>query len=168
MKQFIKSLAPAALLGVLMGPGVAQDIGDLSAEIGAIERGFWTRPVSNLMIIDGSVLEIHQNYITVVEWSEPGVPARVVSDTQIWRLPLDGLDRVDIIHQPGAVLLEGEDQDTYCPLTVAQFSCDSSDLDCDQSPKFYTCRYNKDELLSLLDQLRDLTSGALTIKDASN
>ena len=82
----------------------------ISDKLGQIERGFWTRPISNRIRLEEGTLEIHREYRTIVEWSEPGVPFRSVTDTLVWRLPLNSISEVRIYDAPGSVLLEGGDK----------------------------------------------------------
>ena len=153
----------AALLAITFTASVPLQAQVISGDLGQIERGFWTRPVGNLMRLEEDVLEIHRNYRTIVEWSEPGVPARSVTDTLVWTLPIAAVDQIRVYDAPGSVLLEGGDQDTYCHLTVAEFSCSASDMDCDAQPEFYTCRYNKSDLLELLESLQFGSTTALEV-----
>ena len=158
LRQF---LPLAAIAFAISAPLHAQVISD---DLGQIERGFWTRPVGNLMRLDQGVLEIHQYYQTIVEWSEPGVPARSVTDTMVMRMPLNAINQVRVYDAPGSVLLEGEDQDTYCPLSVAEFSCATAELDCEDKPEFFTCRYNKSSLLELLGTLQSGPNWVLKVE----
>ena len=143
-------------------PVFAQDIGEAASRIGQIERGFWTRPVGNHMQVDDGHLVIDRSYRTIVEWAEPGVPSRWVTDTLQWRLPLETLQAVSVSNVAGDVLLEGGDQDSYCPLTVARFSCETEALDCADRPQFFTCRYNQGDLMDLLEAVK-LQAPNLTI-----
>lgn len=132
---------------------VAEDLHGLSLEIGSIERGFWTRPVTNDLKIEGDELVLRRTYRTRVEWIEDGVPGRSVTETLECRLPLDDLVRVRVATEPGEHLLEGGDQDSYCPLTVARFSGAVAAPNCDFNAEFAVCRYRKSELIGLLKSL---------------
>lgn len=112
MQRRVRTAILAVALWVAAHPVAAESLEALSHDIGSIERGFWTRPVTNDLRIDGTDLIIRRTYRTNVEWADPGVPGRVVTDTLQWRLPLMDLRRVEIMAVPGAHLLEGGDQDT--------------------------------------------------------
>lgn len=141
-------------LCVVANPVVAQDLNDLSEGIGQIERGFWTRHFQNDMTVVDGVLSISHTTFTRVEWAEEGVPGRHVTDTLSWALPLDQLLQVRVAKVPGAAILEGSDQDSYCPLTVAEFSCKEDAPNCDSPASFYVCRYNAQELQAALGRLQ--------------
>ncbi|MCE8538252.1 hypothetical protein KBY27_12395 [Ruegeria pomeroyi] len=138
----------------IAAPLAAQDLQALSRDIGGIERGFWTRSVENDIHIDDDQLVIRRTYNTVVEWIEHGVPGRTVTDQLEWRLPIEHLVSVDVVSAPGGDLLEGGDQDSYCPLTVARFKCSSEQGDCGSYPIFVVCRYNSANLVKMLTALQ--------------
>ena len=154
MRNLLAVAGIGVWLGVLPVASHASDERSLSGNIGMIENGFWTRPVSNDLAIEDDALVITRWYQTTVEWLAEGVPLRSVTDTLTWSLPLDQIVAVRVEAVPGAVLLEGSDQDSYCPLTVAQFSCAEGAEGCDDQAQFYVCRYSAAELDSLLRRLQ--------------
>lgn len=150
------AVALAVSTGLSITPSWGQDLDELSSSIGEIERGFWTRQFFNDMAVTDTSLVISHTTFTRVEWQADGVPGRHVTDTLTWTLKLAEISEVSLSSVPGDVLLEGSDQDSYCPLTAARFSCVSDATDCSDDAVFYVCRYNAPELDGLLRSLQAL------------
>lgn len=156
-KYLVKFVPITALIvvgGAMTNPSNAQDLNQMSRDIGQIERGFWTREFHNDLDVSKSDLTISHTNFTRVEWLQDGVPGRYVTDTLNWTLPLVQISEIHLSSAPGSMILQGSDQDSYCPLTVATFHCADGAENCDDGAAFYVCRYNAPELENLLSALK--------------
>lgn len=152
--QFVLFTALIVVGGAMTSPTNAQDLNQMSRDIGQIERGFWTREFHNDLDVSKSDLTISHTTFTRVEWLQDGVPGRYVTDTLTWTLPLVQISEIHLSSQPGSMILQGSDQDSYCPMTAATFYCTEDAEDCDDGAAFYVCRYNAPELEKLLSALK--------------